>query len=144
MGYFQVRYDSRVVNYDRRGFIRLATGVDQFFHNCLKCANLLQTCSSTYREKQKKLVLAGIWIKICWMTMSVCNGKTKQLPLYFKQPFNSLSYEKGYCNLTNIKRYVYMFSQQSGFWCLIKMETWKAISFENTILGSQKNFKNTM
>ena len=26
MGYFQVRYDSRVVNYDRRGFIRLATG----------------------------------------------------------------------------------------------------------------------
>ena len=27
MGYFQVRYNSRVVNYDRRGFIRLATGV---------------------------------------------------------------------------------------------------------------------
>ena len=27
MGYFQVRYDSRVVNNDRRGFIRLATGV---------------------------------------------------------------------------------------------------------------------
>ena len=26
MGYFQVRYDSRVVNYNRRGFIRLATG----------------------------------------------------------------------------------------------------------------------
>ena len=26
MGYFQVRYDSRVVIYDRRGFIRLATG----------------------------------------------------------------------------------------------------------------------
>ena len=25
MGYFPVRYDSRVVNYDRRGFIRLAT-----------------------------------------------------------------------------------------------------------------------
>ena len=28
MGYFQVRYDSRVVNYDRRGFLRLATEVD--------------------------------------------------------------------------------------------------------------------
>ena len=28
MEYFLVRYDSRVVNYDRRGFIRLATGVD--------------------------------------------------------------------------------------------------------------------
>ena len=26
MEYFQVRYDSRVVNYDRWGFIRLATG----------------------------------------------------------------------------------------------------------------------
>ena len=26
MGYFQVRYDSRVIIYDRRGFIRLATG----------------------------------------------------------------------------------------------------------------------
>ena len=25
MGYFQVRYNSRVVNYNRRGFIRLAT-----------------------------------------------------------------------------------------------------------------------
>ena len=27
MGYFPVRYDSRVVNYDHRGFIRLATGL---------------------------------------------------------------------------------------------------------------------
>ena len=27
MGYFLVRYDSGVVNYDRRGFIRLAPGV---------------------------------------------------------------------------------------------------------------------
>ena len=26
MGYFQVRYNFRVVNYDGRGFIRLATG----------------------------------------------------------------------------------------------------------------------
>ena len=26
MGYFPVRYDSRVIIYDRRGFIRLATG----------------------------------------------------------------------------------------------------------------------
>ena len=25
MGYFPVRYDSRVINYERRGFIRLAT-----------------------------------------------------------------------------------------------------------------------
>ena len=27
MGYFPVRYDSGVVNYDCRGFIRLATGL---------------------------------------------------------------------------------------------------------------------
>ena len=27
MGYFQVRYNSRVVNYDRRGFLRLDTDV---------------------------------------------------------------------------------------------------------------------
>ena len=27
MGYFQVRYDSRVVNYNRKLFIRLATGL---------------------------------------------------------------------------------------------------------------------
>ena len=27
MGYFQVRYDSRVVIYDRRAFIRLTTGL---------------------------------------------------------------------------------------------------------------------
>ena len=38
MGYFQVRYDSRGVNYDRRGFIRLATALLNFnnrslFHN---------------------------------------------------------------------------------------------------------------
>ena len=31
MGYFQVRYDSRVVNYDHRGFIRLATVVDKVY-----------------------------------------------------------------------------------------------------------------
>ena len=30
MGYFQVRYDSRVVNYDRIGFIRLATAAVQW------------------------------------------------------------------------------------------------------------------
>ena len=27
MGYFQVRQDSIVINYDHRGFIRLATGL---------------------------------------------------------------------------------------------------------------------
>ena len=32
MGYFPVRYDSRAVNYDRRGFIRLATGSKHILH----------------------------------------------------------------------------------------------------------------
>ena len=32
MGYFQVRYDSRVVNYDYRGFIKLATGCKEMFN----------------------------------------------------------------------------------------------------------------
>ena len=31
-GYFQVRYDSRVVNFDSRGFIRLATGDGSLRH----------------------------------------------------------------------------------------------------------------
>ena len=30
MGYFLVRIDSRVVNYDCRGFIRLTTGLKSF------------------------------------------------------------------------------------------------------------------
>ena len=34
MRYFQVRYDSRVVNYDRKGFIRLATAL--LLHPCNK------------------------------------------------------------------------------------------------------------
>ena len=38
MGYFQVRYNSRVVNYDHIGFIRLASGLNvQVFkvaHSC--------------------------------------------------------------------------------------------------------------
>ena len=32
MGYFPVRYDSRVVIYDRRGFIRLATVKQEVSH----------------------------------------------------------------------------------------------------------------
>ena len=55
MGYFQVRCDSRVVNYDRKGFIRLATGFNSEwnkieetngFNLCLACslATSIQTC----------------------------------------------------------------------------------------------------
>ena len=38
MGYFQVRYDSRGVNYVRRGFIRLTTGLDSVSVNWGGCA----------------------------------------------------------------------------------------------------------
>ena len=43
MGYFPVRYDSRVVNYDRRGFIRLATdwAIFKDFGNKFSCKNIL-------------------------------------------------------------------------------------------------------
>ena len=44
MGYFPVRYNSRVVNYDRRGFIRLATG--------------LQVCTSVSTIGPKQNILA--------------------------------------------------------------------------------------
>ena len=45
MGYFLVRYTSRVVNYDRRGFIRLATcRWDRVtLHNELVCFNINST-----------------------------------------------------------------------------------------------------
>ena len=36
MGYFQVRYDSRVVIYDCRGFIRLDTGLSNFIMSLCK------------------------------------------------------------------------------------------------------------
>ena len=47
MGYFQVRYDSRVVIYDRRGFIRLATGQRQgsTYRLCCCCC-----CSSIFHS----------------------------------------------------------------------------------------------
>ena len=42
MGYFQVRYDSRVVNYNRRGFIRLAADLVK-----IEVENVLQVQSRT-------------------------------------------------------------------------------------------------
>ena len=58
MGYFLVRYDSRVVNYNRRGFIRLAT--DSFRLNFLKSkTNLSQ---SDARPNHRKISLKlSIW-----------------------------------------------------------------------------------
>ena len=41
MGYFQVKYDSRVVNYNRRGFIILTTGLAMTFI-FLQISNILE------------------------------------------------------------------------------------------------------
>ena len=62
MGYFQVRCDSRVVNYDRKGFIRLATGFNSEwnkieetngFNLCLACslATSIQIHSVNHHQK---------------------------------------------------------------------------------------------
>ena len=40
MEYFLVRYDSRVVIYDRRGFIRLATGLGFLSYKGIKVSSL--------------------------------------------------------------------------------------------------------
>ena len=45
MGYFPVRYDSRVVNYERRGFIRLDTGRKHSIEGEITCP-LLNFASS--------------------------------------------------------------------------------------------------
>ena len=48
MWYFQVRYDSRVVIYDHRGFIRLATG-HTFRHENTSCSvRVYRTYSPAY------------------------------------------------------------------------------------------------
>ena len=50
MGYFQVRYDSRVVIYDRRGFIRLATDA---LNICSKFGHLQGKLAQKHKEISK-------------------------------------------------------------------------------------------
>ena len=52
MGYFQVRYDSRVVNYERKLFIRLATGHIGVFEVVTRTAQL-----HTYLATPNKIML---------------------------------------------------------------------------------------
>ena len=58
MGYFQVRYDARVVNYDRRGFIRLATGPQpaKYFIRCFYLKILKNIIRNKSRQRQLKYV----------------------------------------------------------------------------------------
>ena len=50
MGYFQIRYDSRGINYDRRGFIRLATG---FERSCAAVNANVNVRRSKHQERLK-------------------------------------------------------------------------------------------
>ena len=73
MGYFQVRYDSRVVNYDRRGFIRLATGQIllppySFFVMSGSLAPLFIMCGHTVKLKPISCLLN-------WMSMGDSNPR---------------------------------------------------------------------
>ena len=70
MGYFQVRYDSRVVNYDRRGFIGLATDVRRSEIKILLCANEAYLVGSRITSKR---FINGIKV-----SSASCSGKTKQ------------------------------------------------------------------
>ena len=55
MGYFPVRYDPRVVNYDCRGFIRLATGRWKIFFDKKR--------ESSEERRHRELFVMG-WIKV--------------------------------------------------------------------------------
>ena len=55
MEYFLVRYDSRVVIYDRRGFIRLATAVTKVHH----CVNEIPKIETVHEGQYPNLV--GYW-----------------------------------------------------------------------------------
>ena len=50
MGYFQVRYDSRVVNYDHRGFIILATD------GAKSCAQSLDNGSAIVKDDSRVVI----------------------------------------------------------------------------------------
>ena len=65
MGYFQVRYDSRVVNYNRRGFIRLATGHTDGECSLLSTFNLLSRKPGADLEEQIRniILLPGVNLK---------------------------------------------------------------------------------
>ena len=52
MGYFPVRYHSRVVIYDRRGFIRLATGPGMTHYIKLLRSSEPQTFSAANTKEQ--------------------------------------------------------------------------------------------
>ena len=50
MGYFQVRYDSGVVIYDRRGFIRLATEVLSWIPVVMSLIHLIRRFMNVIHE----------------------------------------------------------------------------------------------
>ena len=70
MGYFPVRYDSRVINYDRRGFIRLATGVVVMGGD---------SCSKSHGFESRHCILDGHFFALicCKIYNDVCLKRPK-------------------------------------------------------------------
>ena len=84
MGYFQVIYDSRVVNYDRRCFIRLATGLS--ISDNLSC-NFLSFCLSASTSLSFNLGTSTLY-------QFLTSSQTQHIFLYRKVllAFDSLSF----------------------------------------------------
>ena len=61
MGYFQVRYDSRVVNYDRRGFIRLATVGTSI-------CTMYTSCTCTYTQCIRHVPIHNVYVMLIYPT----------------------------------------------------------------------------
>ena len=73
MGCFQVRYDSRVVIYERKLFIRLATAVEWYFLPCSECSLSGPICHKQILATLKTWTL--IWLKMfMWLKTSNQNA----------------------------------------------------------------------
>ena len=70
MGNFQVRYDSRVVNYERKLFIKLATGLVVMGDN---------SCSRVCGFESRRHLLDGhFFTLICCKNCNVCLNRSKK------------------------------------------------------------------
>ena len=87
MGYFQVRYDCRVVNYDCRGFIRLAT-VSLLQRQKVVRNNKMSAVPKESRKCYQ--VLRSFWTKDCLpslkeqvsVSFTIIYTQLNQRPLY--------------------------------------------------------------
>ena len=80
MGYFQVRYDSRVVNYDRRGFIRLTTEITKWCQLLLSRLEMRAFCFHYICTNQCDL-MARLFIQCLPIYNSEDVPNSKKLPM---------------------------------------------------------------